>query len=1034
MENLAHGLAALEAQRATLGDAVVDALLAPGREKLAALQAQASAPHAKNQRKQVTVLFAHLAGFTALAETLSAEDATTFINTLWQRLDAVVLAHGGRIDKHLGDAVMALWGTATAREDDPERAIRAALALQAVIKEQKAEGGKQKADASAFCLLPSDLQMRIGLNTGPVLLGTVGSTGEFTAMGDTVNVAARLEQAAPLDGILIAHATYRQVRGIFEVRAQPPLTVKGKAEPLQVYVVTGLQPRALRLLTRGVEGRETRLVGRAAELAQLQTAFTEVVAQRQPRALTVVAEAGLGKSRLMQEFIQWAAVTQGDFHLLRGRATPSTGETPYALLRDLLAGRFEIQESDAVATARAKLETGLAALCPTDPHIQEKAHFIGHLAGWDFSASPYIRGLLGDVAQIRALALHFLTLVFHTAATPKPVVLLLEDVHWADRGSLDALRQVLGNLPPATPLLTLANARPTLFERDPAWQITAQTRVDLHPLSEADSTALVSDILRQVADLPEALRALIVQQAEGNPFYVEELIKMLMDEKVILPSETAWHVTPDRLATLRVPPTLTGVLQARLDSLPPAERLTLQRAAVVGRIFWDTAVQALSPEALPLPAVQALCGAAQQRALLVQHEPPAFAATREYAFQHALLRDVAYETVLKRDRAGYHARAAQWLASMSGAQPGAYWPQIAEHHEKAGNLPQAAHGFEQAGDYAMRVSAFAEAARFYRRVPTPTSRTHLKLAEAHYRLSEFPAARAALAQAQTTATTDADRAAAWALLGELTKQLGDYAAAQQMLTTAVALAQASGDDLTLCRAFYAQGTNEWRLGHLATARTALEASLALARAGGDVTRELFALLSLGNVLTGTPDEERLYQEVLTRAQAVGNRELAMAALNNLGVAALERQAVTAARDNFQQALALARAMGAQQRIALYLLNLAECDLQLGQLAAARTGLREGLALAWRVGAQPRVVSAVRFFGYLAYAEGQPARALELLGLARHHPAWSSDHQRALGLMLAQWALDPAVVEAGLAQGATLDWDATVQALLERIPS
>ncbi len=221
-----------------LGDEMVDAALGPMREKLAALQAQAQP---EKQRKLATVLFADVSGFTALSETLDAEVVAGVMNDLWLVIDRAITDHGGHIDKHIGDAVMALWGADGAREDDPEMAVRAALAMQAAV--------------ASFCQTHQiPLSLRIGVNTGPVLLGIMGTTGEVTAMGDAVNLASRLEHAAPVDGVLISHDTYRHVRGIFDVREQEPLTVKGKAERVQTYVVERAKPRAFRLHTRGVEG------------------------------------------------------------------------------------------------------------------------------------------------------------------------------------------------------------------------------------------------------------------------------------------------------------------------------------------------------------------------------------------------------------------------------------------------------------------------------------------------------------------------------------------------------------------------------------------------------------------------------------------------------------------------------------------------------------------------------------------------------------------------------------------------------------
>ncbi len=1012
-----QAIAALEAQRPLLGDAVAELLLAPARAKLAALKSQAHLPD--SQRKVVTVLFADISGFTALSEKLDAEDVHDTMNALWQRLDTIITEHGGKIDKHIGDGVVALWGVALAREDDPERAIRAALAMQA--------------EATTFSASQTQhLPMRIGINTGPVLFGLIGSTQEWTALGDTVNVASRLENAAPLGGVLIAYDTYRHVRGVFDVTPQPPLNVKGKSEPLQTYLVRAVKPRAFRMSPRGVEGIETRLVGRAAEMTLLQEAFQQVTEEHVTRVVTIVAEAGLGKSRLQREFLLWADLSDVAFRLLRGRAAPSASDAPYALLRDVLAYRFQIQESDPLETVRAKLETGMAALCPGDPRIQEKAHFIGHLAGWDFSASPYLRGVLGDTSQIRALALHFLTRFFENVAAERPVLLLLEDIHWADRGSLDALRHVLGNLSPGTPLLAIANARPTLFERFPAWQITAQTRINLRPLSENDSATLVGDILRRVTDLPPNFCALIVRQAEGNPFYLEELIKMLIDESVIQPGETEWHVRTEHLASLRVPPTLTGILQARLDSLPPAERLALQRAAVIGRIFWDTAVQALGESSADLAEVQAQFDSAQRRELVFQRKAAVFAATREYVFKHALLRDVAYETVLKRERPAYHARAAAWLEKASGTRLNEYLPQLAEHYEKAGQSAQAAQYFERAGDAAWQVSAFNEAARFYARVQPPNAPTTLKLAEAHFRLSEYPAVRQALEQAQDLAETEVDRGVMLVLQGELARALGDYAGAQNLLTEALPRARLIHDRATLARVLAALGSNAIAQGKLPEAQAIFDESLTLARQLGDLLRELSALNRLGVIANrqGKVDEaERLWQDVYQRAEAAGNRELAMSACNNLGVLATRKRDYLVAQDNYQQALALAREIGSQHGIVVFLNNLADGHIRLGELAAARAELSEALNLALRLGAQPWMIIAVTALGYLAHAEGQTERALALIGMARCQPAWSEENQRELEFHVSEWGLAPAVLEAGYAKGAAFDWETTLQELV-----
>jgi predicted ATPase len=610
-------------------------------------------------------------------------------------------------------------------------------------------------------------------------------------------------------------------------------------------------------------------------------------------------------------------------------------------------------------------------------------------------------------------------------------------VHYADDASLDLFNE-LAVEQPALPLTIIYLARPALLERRPAWG-NAQDfhrRLTLAPLDQRESRELARDLLQKIPDPPKALRDLLVERAEGNPLFMEELVRLLLEDRVIMTEGDHWSVEEARLANLRVPPSLMGVLQTRLDTLLYSQKLTLQRAAAFGRVFHDTLLRAIDAvDVTHVSDLPAVLKALEARGFIQRRETSSFADSLEYAFAQGMLRDMLVVTLVERQRRAYHAACAAWLAQTERAEE--LLPLIAEHYEKAEDNACAAGYLERAGDKAMSVSGFADAVRFYTRarslVSDPSSNISLKLAEAHYGLGNFPAAREAIETARAAADTDADRAAALALLGELTSNLGDYAEAQTILAQAVPLARTNSNQITLCRALYALGDVNWRVGKLDEARAVLDESLALARALGDVTRELFALNRLGTVISlqGNLDgEERLYTEVRTRAMAAGNRERAMTALNNLGEVAMERQDYAPARDNFQQALALAREIGAQDMVAVGLLNLADADIKLGELSAARVELHEGLALALRLGAPPFVVVAAMHFANLAYAEGQTERALALWGSARRQPAWRSDHQHELDTTLALWTLDPSLVEAGMAKGAELDWEQTIAELLK----
>jgi class 3 adenylate cyclase len=481
-EQLKQAIAALEAQRALLGDVIVETSIAALRKQLTELETQQTA---EQTRKQVTVLFADLSGFTAMSDALDAEDVNEVMNALWVQLDKVIIDHGGTIDKHMGDAVMALWGAESAREDDPERAIRAALAMQKEVTDFGLRFSELVTKLKRQDNLAPKIGMRIGINTGPVLLGDVGTTGEFSALGDTVNIASRLEQAAPISEILIAHDTYRHVRGVFEVAAQEPLKIKGKADTVQTYIIQRAKPRIFRIATRGIEGIKTRFIGRDAELEQLQDIFKETQAHQTARMITVSGEAGIGKSRLLHEFNLRLGLTPDNVWLFQGRASPPMRHTPFALLRDLFATHFQIQDSDSASIAHEKLAQGIREYVGADK--EEYAHFIGHLLGLDFSKSPYLRGILSDAQQIRNRAFYYLTQFISAvhARDGNPIVAQLDDIHWADSGSLDAIDHIVKECH-TIPLFIICLARPVLFETQPSWyrKEDYHTRIDLQPLSQ----------------------------------------------------------------------------------------------------------------------------------------------------------------------------------------------------------------------------------------------------------------------------------------------------------------------------------------------------------------------------------------------------------------------------------------------------------------------------------------------------------------------------------------------------------------------
>lgn len=1032
---LRAAMAALDAQRTLLGDAVVEAGLGSLRDRLIALETQ-SRP--TPQRKLVTILFADVSGFTRLSESMDAEHVAGVMNRLWALVDRTIIDHGGRIDKHIGDAVMALWGAEQAREDDPERAVRAALAMQAAVH--------------AFCAdqdIP--VTLRIGVNTGPVLLGQVGTTGEFTALGDAVNLAGRLEQAAPVGSVLISHDTYRHVRGIFDVQPQDPIVIKGKAAPVRTYIVRRAKARAFHMGTRGIEGVETRMIGRDSEFGALRETYLDVIESTETRIVVVIGEAGVGKSRLLYEFESWVELRPESVLYFKGRGMPNLQNVPFGLFRDLFAFRFNVLDSDSAAVALGKFRAGMAGVL--EP---ERADVVGQWLGFDFSSSPAVRPLLGS-ADFGRIGRAHLTRYLRALTAPGPAVVMLEDIHWADDQSLDLIIDLAATLPAAR-LLIIAAARPLLFERRPNWGEgeKAFQRVNLAPLSRRLTLALVDEILQRVESAPKSLRELIVDSAEGNPYYVEELVKMLLDQEVIerdasaeanpkvAPAGEQWRVRVEKLEGLKIPPTLTGLLQARLDNLSRPERAALQRASVVGRLFWDDVVADLLETECEMlrPTLEML----RRRELIFRREHSAFAGTEEYLFKHGLLRDVVYETVLLKHRADFHGRVARWLEAHAGERLGEYLGLIAEHYVQAGEQLKAAVLLEKAGEEALQVGAQVPARRALERAlalreavgeargPAAT-KAFIQLSQAGVSLGDLPAAEAALERGLALAREEGNMPAeAEALVGLalVANARGAYERGRSLVEAALPLSEAVGGRLA-ARAQWAAAYMTWSTGDLAAAEACALRALQSAREIGDPTAEIDALNVLGNITASNRDlkQAQTYDEAaLSLARRTNHLAYEARALLNLGYIAYILGDYESARSHGREALERTRELGARLQTITVLGNLAQADLKAGDTASARRGMREALALARELGYMPSIVVAVFLAGQIIAAEGDLSRALTLYGVARAHP--SLEHQILLEIdeEIASVNRPANEVEGLLAAGAALDFDTVVMEILD----
>ena len=1004
-EQLLQAIAALEEKRSLLGDQIVDIALVSLREKLADLDSSPGITHEPQQRKLVTVLFADVSGFTAMAEKMDHELVSSVINSLWSRVDKAILDHGGRIDKHIGDAVMAIFGTPTAREDDTERSIRAALQIQAEVRDWKKEfvkmGSSQPSQAR-------NIRLRIGINTGPALLGTVGTIGEYTAIGDTVNLANRVQSAAPLDGILISHNTYQHVRGIFDVTVLEPITVKGKSEAIQVYTVNGLKPRSFRVTTRGLEGIETRTIGREEELQKMKFAFEKSADERQTYLINIVADAGLGKSRLLFEFGRWLDTQKHPVQLFKGRATQEMAQIPYALLRDILSFAFKIQDNDRAAVARQKLERGILGFTGNKKRANLYAHFVGHLIGFDYSKSPHLRGILGDARQIHDLAFHYATQLFADVTREQAAVIFLEDIHWADKGSLDFFDHLMSTKPDI-PLFIIGLTRSTLFEQRPDWGTSPiqNLRLNLLPLSESDCRRLVAEILQKVPNIPPALTDLIIKKAEGSPFYIEELIKILMEGGVIIRGEDQWRVEMDRLSDLKVPATLTGLVQARLDSLNTNVRETLQQASVVGRIFWTNVLENMrNPETQNIASSLAIydkLNTLRTKDLVYRSDESTSSEMPEYIFKNTILHDVTYESVLLKLRPIYHLQAAQGLIEISGERVSEYAGRVGEHYERAGEWHQAAEWYARAGRQAQDTYEPDAAVGYYQKALTFLNE-HGGPEQVPQRLGICARLGEVLNwKAQYTEAVEiydlmlkiAEEsgnlvAQSRALRGRATSlgYLGDHRASLKSAVSAETLARNVDAPMERSKALWTQGSARFRLGDAHSASLLAQQALKIATDLDDRNEMARCLNLLGAVQYVSGDYEQAesyWTSALKIFEELGNKQQGMDLWSNLGVSADGRGDYDTAFQRYNSALEIARETGYRDGEIVFLSNRGIEQVALKNYAAAETDLREVIRMAGTTGSWclPNT--------YNYYAEA-------LLGLGKYEEAvYAAQQGLALGI-------------------------------------
>jgi class 3 adenylate cyclase/tetratricopeptide (TPR) repeat protein len=851
--------------------------------------ALAAVPAARREeRKVVTVVFADLVGSTARAERLDPEDVRAILAPYHDRLRQELEGRGGTVEKFIGDAVVGVFGAPAAHEDDQERAVRAALAIQEAIAELN------EADAQL------ELEVRIGVHTGEALVnvGARPELGEAMVAGDVMNTGARLQAAAPPGGVLVGEQTFWATERMIEYRELEPITAKGKAKPIPAWQALQARSRfGIDLARPG--GAE--LIGREREIDLLADALARVRADRTPELVTLVGVPGIGKSRLVWELFGIVEQVPDLIYWRQGRCLPYGDGITFWALGEMAKAHTGILESDSSAEAEDKLAHTIAGLLPDE----RDSHWVeGHLRPLVGLATE------GDAsAESRHEAFAAWRRFFEAIAEERPLVLVFEDMQWADDGLLDFV-DGLSERVSGVPLLVLCSARPELLERRPGWgggKRNAAT-VSLEPLSDIETARLVAALLDRPV-LPADMQTALVQRAGGNPLYAEEYVRMLADRGE---------------GDLPLPETVQGIVAARLDLLADEEKVLLQHAAVLGKVFWTDALVSLSK--LEHRELEDRLHALERKEFVSRERRSAVAGEAQYVFRHVLVRDVAYGQMPRAARVEGHRQAAEWIESLPPDRSEDRSEMLAHHYlaaldyaRSAGRdahelVGRAAPALREAGDRAMALNAFAAAARYY-------------------------------ASALEFAELDPKRLLAYGRALELSERRGS-----DVLAKAVEAALAVGDAETAAEAEIERGEQHFVLGDRDAAfshfdrAAALVADVPLSASKAFVTSNVSRFL----MLAGRSEEAiRIGGEALAMADELGLDVLRAHALNNIGAAKTSSGDVSGLED-LRRSIDIASELNSPEA-RRGLNNLGSLTMHLGDLPSAEGLHREALAVAERLG-------------------------------------------------------------------------------------
>jgi class 3 adenylate cyclase/tetratricopeptide (TPR) repeat protein len=659
----------------------------------------------QGERRVVTVMFADISGFTAMTEQRDAEEVVTLVNAALSQLSQCVYRYDGTIDKYIGDAIMAVFGAPKAHEDDPERALRAALDMQAALAEFT---------KNPPLPLNGSIDVHVGISTGNVVSGLIGIKGreDYTVMGDAVNLASRLEDLSPPSQIFVSEDTYRRTRHIFSFNDLGDQRIKGRVEPIRIYQALGLRSQPASM--RGLTSARYPLVGRQNE-AQALAAAIQALVKPQGGIVLVEGDAGIGKSRLVTEVRRKLERSGAALHWLEGRGLSYGLSLNFHLITDVLRHHLGVSGEDEDVRIWTRLEASTRQLMPH--RAEEIIPYLAILLGL-----PLQGNAIDKVPQTNPQLLQERTFAAFgewavAVAARRPLVLAFDDMHWADPNSI-ALIEHISRLSENHPLLIICVSRPD--QGSPYWRIRQQAtqnlgdkliHLQLNPLTDNEALELVHSVL-DLESLPPELEYLILRRAEGNPLFVEEILRTFIEQGTLVQENGRWRADWP-VADTELPETLQGMLTARIDRLDDATKRVVQIAAVIGRVFRKSVLaRVVDDDQVLSSSLRQLLDASIIRQRSDANEPDT-----EYIFKHILTQEAAYQTLLAQQRKVYHREVADALARL-------YWERgeafigaslVATHYEKAEVWPRALRYLERAGDGMRAAFSNQEAVDYYSR-------------------------------------------------------------------------------------------------------------------------------------------------------------------------------------------------------------------------------------------------------------------------------------------------------------------------------